>query len=251
MCYTISCYVVIIMLKRFITPDSSDKRVIFAMHYLEEKGFEKVEKEENADFVLLGVNPSNLYLNYSLPVLAGNVSKNNVFDYTKSEEFALENAFLTAEGALSLAISESEISLINSRVLIIGYGRIGKALHRYLAAFSGDITVCARKAEALIFAQCICAKAISFNDLNNLEGFDFIFNTVPQPVLGGEELSTADKNTVIIELASFPGGIDKHIANHLNLRYIEAKGLPSKYSPESAGRIVGKAVEKMIREVII
>ena len=239
------------MLKRFITPDLSDKRIIYAKQYLEEKGFENVENKNNANFILLGVNPTNQYLTSALPVFAGNTDSRNVFDYTKDEGFALENAFLTAEGAVSLAISESEISLINSKILIIGYGRIGKALHRYLAAFTGNITVCVRSTAATVNAQCLCADAIGFNELNNLEGFDFIFNTVPHPVLGDSELKTADRRMVIMELASFPGGIDKHIAKHLDLRYIEARGLPSKFSPESAGRIVGKTVEKMIREVIV
>lgn len=246
-----SLFKVIILNKRFITPDLSDKRALFAAAYLEAKGFERVEKEDNADFILLGVNPSKALLSSSLPVFAGNISGGNVFDYTKKEEFALENAFLTAEGALSLAISESDISLINSKILIIGYGRIGKALHRYLSAFTGSITVCLRSSVSSVLSKCQCAQTIEIEELKEANDFDFIFNTVPHPVMGSKELCNIKKEALIIELASFPGGIDKHVAKHLGLKLIEARGLPSRYSPESAGIIVGKTVEKMIREVII
>ncbi len=239
------------MSKRFITPDLSDKRIMFASRYLQEMGYIKVKNEKSADFVLLGVNPNAELLNFDIPCFAGNISANGVYDYTKDESFALENAYLTAEGALANAIDNSENSLINSSVLITGYGRIAKALQRYIAPFTNDITICARKENDRLAAEINGAKSCSFEDLKINNKYDFAFNTVPHPVFNEAELAAFNSNCIIIDLASFPGGVDVHFAKHFGLKLIIARGIPAKCSPESAGKVVARTVDKMIREVIV
>lgn len=239
------------MNKRFITPDLTDGRIIYAADYLEQSGCERVEQLRNADFVLLGVNPKARFLEYSLPIFAGNVEKTGVFDYTKDEAFATQNAYFTAEGAVASAIAESKISLFNSKVLIIGYGRIGKALHRCLSVFTNNITVCVRKPEAATLARCNGADVMTFEELKYESDFEYIFNTVPHPVLSQTELKSFNKSVLLIELASFPGGIDRHFAEHYGLKLLVLRGVPSMYSPVSAGITVGKIVERIIKEVIV
>ena len=236
---------------KFTTPDLSDKRISFAAEYLEGMGIMRVEKAENADFILLGVNPDKGFLGSTLPVFAGNVRADNVFDYTKSEVFAQKNAFLTAEGAVSLAIEKSSFSLIDSSVLITGYGRIAKALHFYLTPFTKRITVAARSEAARITAQCFGAAAISIDDIREKAEYNYIFNTVPHPIFGNAELSQISRNALLIDLASFPGGVDKGYAKVKGINLITARGLPSVYSPEAAGKAVGETVYNMLKEVIV
>ena len=235
---------------RFFAPDKSDKRIEYACKFLEEKGIEESLFESASDFVLLGVNPYKRYLDTTLPVFAGNVSKPNVTDYTKNEQFAVKNAYLTAEGTISLMIKESDFSLINSNILILGYGRIGKALHKYLNTFTKNITVCARSEEARCCAFLNGAETIDFSKLNNLIKFDYIINTVPHPVLNKKELSSVSKSALLIDLASFPGGIDIHYSKAFELNTIVARGLPAQYSPMAAGNVVGETVLNLITEVI-
>ena len=236
---------------KFLTPDLTDNRIRYAAARLEEDGFIRVEKRENADFILLGVNTDKGLLTNGLPVFAGNVRADNVFDYTKHESFALENAYITAESAVALAVCESERSLINASVLITGYGRIAKALQRYLSPLTRAITVCARSNHALTEAACKGAKAVPLSELRTQLEQDFIFNTVPHPLFNAEELSQLREGALLIDLASFPGGVDKHAARVNEIRLIEARGLPAKYSPKSAGAAVACAVEEMIKEVFV
>ncbi len=236
---------------KFITPDLSDKRIWFAAAYLVKNGFEKVSDSRNADFILLGVNPDRKLLHSDLPIFAGNISADNVFDYTKNEVFALKNAVLTAEGALSLAVSESDGSLINASILIVGYGRIGKALHRYLSVLTNHITVCARKEEQRTLAHSYGADTVAFDALRVKSDFDYIFNTVPHPVFNEQELSAIGADTLLMDLASFPGGVDRHFAEAKDIKLLIARGLPAKYSPKAAGEAVGSAVMTMIKEVIV
>ena len=235
---------------KFLTPDLSDKRVIYASKRLESYGFENVNNEDNADFILFGVNPKEDLSIYSAPVFAGNINFKNVIDYTKSEEFALKNAYLTAEGAMALAIEKSDFSLINSSVLICGYGRIAKALQIYLTPFTKDITISARNKTEILKAEYYGAKTASLNALNDCKKYNYIFNTIPHPIFNFEELKTVSKSALIIDLASFPGGVDTHYAKSLGLNLITARGLPSRYSPAKAGEIVGDTVFQLAMEVI-
>ena len=233
----------------FFAPDTSDKRIAYAAEELVKRGFKGVKSEGSADFILLGVNPDKSLLDYNKPIFAGNVSKDGVIDYTKDEAFALENAYLTAEGAISEAVRNSDNSLINSDVLITGLGRISKALVRYTEPYTKNITVCARSGEAIVLAETLGADTITFDKLKCKNIFDFIFNTVPHPVFNEAELKALKKDAVIIDLASFPGGVDRKFAEYLGLNLIIARSLPAKCSPKSAGVIVAKTVERLLKEV--
>lgn len=231
---------------KFFAPDLSDKRIIYAINDLEKMGYARVDFESNADFVLLGVNPDKKYLDCNKAVFAGNIKADNIYDYTKCESFALKNAYLTAESAIAVAIDNDDESLINNRVLIAGYGRIGKALHKLLGAYTNDITVCARNENARTLAECCGSAAVDFDSLKNKNDYKFVFNTVAHPVFNKDELDAMNKASLIIDLASFPGGVDKHIAKANSIKLIAARGLPAKYSPKTAGRIVAQTVDEMI-----
>lgn len=232
---------------KFLCPDLSDKRIEFAKEYLEKVGYEAVNDVNNADFVLLGVNPEKSLLNYTIPIYAGNIFGDNIYDYTKDEDFAIKNAYLTAEGAVALAVSSSEKSLFDASVLLVGYGRISKALHKLLNNYSNNITVCARSQNQRTLATCNGANTIDFEQLCQKNDYDFIFNTVAHPVFNEQELLFVKKDALLLDLASFPGGIDKNFAKSYNLNLLIARGLPAKYSPYNAGVVVAQTVDNMLK----
>lgn len=231
---------------KFYCPLSNDERLPYACQHLSNMGYIQVDSSKKADFILLGVNPTDFQKYDDKLVFAGNVCASNVFDYTKIEGFALKNAYLTSEGAISLAISNKDTSLINSNILIIGYGRIGKALHKMLTSFSPNVTVCARNELQRSKALLDGASITEFEKLKNNNSYDFVFNTVPHPVLNELELKALKKDTLIIDLASFPGGVDTHFAALMGINLIVARGLPAKYSPKSAGIIVADTIISML-----
>ncbi|WP_178667358.1 NAD(P)-dependent oxidoreductase [uncultured Eubacterium sp.] len=226
----------------FYELSGDDKRVSFACEYLQKHGYEKVNDVNKTDFAVAGVNPVGIDECPAKRIYAGNVNGNNVIDYTKDETFAVENAFYTAEGAICIAVQNSSLSLINSSVLMVGYGRISKALHRLLSGYTPNITVCARNDSQQAIARMNGADAIGFDELNCR--YDFIFNTVPHPVINERELRTCNDDTLIIDLASFPGGVDMHFAGALGVNTVVARGLPSRLSPKSAGEAVAKVIIK-------
>ena len=56
-----------------------------------------------------------------------------VLDYFAREELAVANAVPTAEGAVQIALEQMPITLHGSRVLVIGFGRVGRAAAQGLA----------------------------------------------------------------------------------------------------------------------
>ena len=77
------------------------------------------------------------------------------YDYAKDEALLLQNAELTAEAALALLLERLPGPLAGSRILLCGFGRIGKLLARKLKALGADVTVSARKAQALELARIL------------------------------------------------------------------------------------------------
>jgi len=51
------------------------------------------------------------------------------------------------------------------------------------------------------------------------------------------------KETLIIDLASKPGGVDREEAKKMNIKTIWALGLPGKIAPKSAAQIVKRTIE--------
>lgn len=167
----------------------------------------------------------------------------SVFDYASGETFAIKNARATVEGALAIAIRESAITLCNARAIVTGYGRIGKMLADSLKALGCRVTVVARSAKdrAWAYSQGIASHSFSLLAAE-VKNCDYLFNTVPEEVITREVIENLDKNATVIELASLPGGIDLRAAGERGIRVHTALGLPGKFSPKTAGRIIAECV---------
>ena len=167
----------------------------------------------------------------------------SVFDYASGETFAVKNARATVEGALAIAIRESAITLCHSQIIITGYGRIGKMLADSLSALGADVTVVARSARDRAWAYSQGLNAYGFLSLPELvKTCDYLFNTVPEEVITREVIENLAKDVTVIELASLPGGIDLRAAGEKGLRINTALGLPGKFSPKTAGKIIADCV---------
>ena len=76
--------------------------------------------------------------------------------------------------------------------------------------------------------------------------YDIIFNTVPALVLTEELLRNVRPETVIIDIASRPGGVDFNYCQKKGLHARLCLGLPGKYAPKSAAGILMEVIRKTI-----
>ena len=161
--------------------------------------------------------------------------------YARSESYRIANAALTAEGAAALLARE--LPLPGAEALVLGFGRVGSLCARALERAGCSVTVAARRRESRVRAEAEGYAAADTVDLAPALGrSDVIVNTVPEPILTGALLRILREGTVLLELASPPGGVDAAAARELGLRYIRAPGLPGTYAPERAAAILRDAV---------
>lgn len=171
-----------------------------------------------------------------------------IHDYFRREELAIHNAVPTAEGAIQLAMEELPITIAGSRCLITGYGRLGRVLSRLLVALGAQVTVAARNCADRAWADTQGCATIDLAQLMESGEFDAIFNTVPALLFDRERLKKLDKGTLLIDLASRPGGIDFDAAAELRIKTIWALSLPGRVAPKTAGAIIRTAIVNMLRE---
>lgn len=172
----------------------------------------------------------------------------NLYDYSKREEFAVNNAVPTAEGALEIALHEFSGTINGSKCLIAGFGRIGKVLSKMLTGIGAKVTVSARKPEDLAWINLLGYEAILTSELSARNDFDIIFNTIPELIFDARTLAKTAQNAIIIDLASLPGGVDFEAAERLKIKAIRALALPGKVAPKTAGEIIKNTIYNMIEE---
>lgn len=165
------------------------------------------------------------------------------YDYFLLDELAIFNAIPTAEGVVEILIKNLPITIHSMKCAILGYGKTSKVLAATLKALGADVTVFARKERDKADAFTKGYKFASFPSLKNTEyKFDALINTVPQKVLGREEMKNISSDCLFIEIASAPFGIDFQAAKEFAFDVIKANSLPGKVAPKTAGEIIGRSV---------
>ena len=171
-------------------------------------------------------------------------------DYFAREELAVANAVPTAEGAIQIALEEMPVTLHGSRALVIGYGRLGRALAPRLAGLGAKVSVAARKYADLAWAEGFGFGTEHTGELKGwLCGYDLIVNTVPVLVLGREELEELKGECVVIDLASLPGGVDFEAAKALGVKAVQALSLPGKVAPATAAAYLRSTICHILHEL--
>ncbi len=173
-----------------------------------------------------------------------------IIDIMKREELAVLNTISTAEGTIEIAISNTNKILHGSNVLILGFGRIGKVLAKKMAGLSAIVTCAARKDEDIAWIKAYGHKSTIINNLGeNLSQYDLIINTVPHLILTPEKLQYVNKECLLIDLASNPGGIDKKTAKDRELKLIWALALPGKVAPITTAEFIKDTIYNILKEV--
>ena len=85
-------------------------------------------------------------------------------------------------------------------------------------------------------------------DLSESGQYDIIFNTVPAMILDSHALAHIALDSVVIDLASMPGGVDFDSAKRMGIDAVHALSLPGKVAPKSSGEIIKNTIFNMLEE---
>ncbi len=237
---------------------SNDKRYEILNQLLNERGYQSrivsFCESIKADALILPIKSAisdneykNIFLNADNSTLvfspqAESISKffkGRIIEYPNDEDFLEKNAYITAECALQIILCRLEKSLSHSKILVLGYGRIGKALSNMLSSLNADVYIYARRLDSQTEAL---RKNLSVRDISCIgkEFFDVIVNTVPCKIVSESQTEYLSKTTVLIELASSPGGFE----NEKNVE--KALGLPGKMKSYSAALAIYDFINKYL-----
>ena len=202
--------------------------------------------------LLRAAKPGALALGGRLSAQAKTIAQEagvELVDYYARPELAIYNAIPTAEGCIGILLRESTRTLWGANILLLGFGPVGQALGVRLAALGADVTVCARRPEQRALAESLGLRGAELARLGALApAFDRVVNTIPAPVLTEPVLTALRPGSLIVDLASKPGGTDFAAAQRLGLRAIHALSLPAVCAPETAGEAVARTVLAILRE---
>ncbi|MDR1665128.1 MAG: dipicolinate synthase subunit DpsA [Clostridiales bacterium] len=174
----------------------------------------------------------------------------HILDMLKREDLLLLNAIPTAEGAIKIAIEETEITLHNSHMLVVGYGRVGKVLSGMLRGIGARVTAVVNKSSAAAAARCCGHEPVFFEEMEAcLKHADIIFNTVPHTLLDKTNMKHIRKDTLLIDLSSPPYGVDVNDSRDFGLKVLYTNSLPGKIAPVTTAAYILDTVSHMVDEL--
>lgn len=218
-------------------PVSSDGESLNAPFCIEKILLSDIEKAAGSEKIIIGGK------------IPEGVFSGRVIDYIEREDFAILNAVPTAEGALEIAMRESEITISGSKTLVVGFGRIGKMLCKMFSGVGAKVCATARKPEDIALINAMGYDSLKTCDVHKtISDYDIIINTVPCEVIGYKAISRIKMGAVLIDTASKPGGVDMTAANEFGVKVIWALSLPGKVAPKTAGKIICDTVLNIISE---
>ena len=147
-------------------------------------------------------------------------------------------------------MEETPVTLHDSRMLVLGFGRIGKILARKLDGIGAKVSVEARKYADIAWIKSYGYEPVYINELGgHLGKMDVIFNTIPHRILDANLLEKLKRDCLVIDLASKPGGVDFDRAKAMGIKVIWALSLPGKVAPVTAAKFIKETVYNIIEEL--
>jgi dipicolinate synthase subunit A len=175
-----------------------------------------------------------------------------IFDLLERGDMAILNAIPTAEGAIQIALEEMQITLHESHVMVLGFGRVGKMLAKMLNGIGAKVFVVTRRLEDAASVRSYGYNSLFYEDLpQTLGDMNLIINTVPHVVLGKHNLKFANRDCLIIDLASKPFGVDYEASKNEGLKVMWAPSLPGKTAPITAAGYIKQTVYNILNEAAV
>ncbi len=212
----------------------------FAARALENMGVQVMTEPGHGErYVLLPVpSPKLADIPENVTVIGGNLSwLEDTYprvDLLTDDRYLAENAALTADCTLRLLAQYLEMPFQGCKMLVIGWGRIGKILGKMLQSLGAELTVAARKPADRGMLTALGYRAVSLEEI--VPGaYQVVLNTAPAPVL-----ADTSPESLNIDLASKLGLGGENV--------LWARGLPGKMLPKAAGECIARGVVRTLQE---
>lgn len=174
-----------------------------------------------------------------------------ILDFGKDSCFRNRNAALTAEGLLAEVIRCTPFALSPVNMLLLGYGCCGAAIGRIFRPLCGNIYLIEQDADKQEDAGKQGLSPICPDDFSRvLPDCQLVINTVPAAILDMAQLSQMHSSCHIFDIASAPFGFPADTTEKCLMPYFRLPGIPGRFSPVTAGEIIGRTIERMAEHAL-
>jgi len=164
-------------------------------------------------------------------------------------DVAIYNSIPTAEGALLMAMEHTDYTIHSSRIIVVGFGRVGDTVANKFSALGAHVSVCAKDVSDLARITERGYVSIPLEQLpQHTPTCDILINTVPAKVIQKDSMRFLPAHSMIIDLASHPGGTDFIYAKQRGIKAYLAKSLPGIVAPKTAGKILADVILHMLKD---
>ena len=183
--------------------------------------------------------PNTIIVGYNIP---GDLCREaaslgaRIFDAGEDERFLLENAKISANGAVGYLLTHTAKDLSEISFGILGYGRIGRELVRLLLLFGADVTLFTTRSSVALELGESGIKSSVIDEGTDFSNIDVLINTAPARLIKEDSLPL---KTEILDLAS--GNIFEPSA-----RLTKLSSIPEAFYPLTAGRLYADAVVRFL-----
>ena len=166
-------------------------------------------------------------------------------DFMKLPEVVEGNGWITAEATIAEVLRESEYSIWGQKVLITGYGCCGEKIAKLFSKLGAQVIVAARRMEVRQQIVKDGFSAIEFEDMKKyLVDISTVINTVPSLVVTEDCIRRMPRGSLIVDIASNPGGTDFEAAKRYGITAKLALGLPGIYTTSSSAALLKNAISQ-------
>lgn len=165
------------------------------------------------------------------------------------DDVAIYNSIPTAEGTIMMAMENTDYTLHDSNVIVVGFGRVGHTVANKFSALGAKVSVSASSIRDLARINEMGLTPVSLEDLyKNASDCDLLINTIPAQVINKRTIQQLPRHGIIIDLASKPGGTDFAYAKQRGIKAILAKSLPGTVAPKTAGKILADVIKQILKK---
>ncbi|MGE5456611.1 MAG: dipicolinate synthase subunit DpsA [Ignavibacteriales bacterium] len=170
----------------------------------------------------------------------------NVIYFMEDDDIAIYNSVATAEGVIMKIIENTNYTIYGSNILVLGYGRCGETISRYLKSLGARVSVLVRDNKNYAKAEILGYNPYKIAELDNHLGeFNVIINTIPNLILDKEKINLIDSNAYLLDIAS-TNGFDMEYAIKNGIKIEKFMSIPAVIAPASAAPIIFDKISEVI-----
>jgi len=163
------------------------------------------------------------------------------------DDVAIYNSIPTVEGTIMMVIQHTDYTIHGSTVMVLGFGRTGMSVARTFQSLGAKVKVGARRSEHIARITEMTFTPFQMRDIEReVHDVDIVINTIPHLVVTASAISKMPAHTLIIDLASKPGGTDFRYAEKRGIKALLAPGLPGIVAPKTAGQILANVLSNLL-----